>query len=120
MEHLAEDFPAVARFLESLSPSHSVSTTTTTTITDAPTPPSQHHQNAVSERLTSALMASVQDIMQRAEAEGRDPDEELRQVVGRTVLEGVVSGFEMTTGEEQRGPVDDSPAKRPKRDDGPG
>jgi hypothetical protein len=67
-------------------------------------------------------MASVQDIMQRAEAEGRDPDEELRQVVSRTVLEGVVSGFGMTTGEEEeRGPAgNDSPAKRFKTDDRPG
>lgn len=118
IEHLAEDFPSVARFLESLSPSVPNATATA----DAPTPPSQHHQNAVTEQLTSELMASVQDIMQRAEAEGRDPDEELRQVVSRTVLEGVVSGFEMTTtpGEEQRGPANDSPAKRPKTDDGPG
>ncbi len=35
--------------------------------------------------------------MQRAEAEGREPDEELRQAVGRTVLEGVVTGYGMST-----------------------
>lgn len=45
-------------------------------------------------------MASVEDIMQRAEAEGWDPEDELRRVVGRTVLEGVASGFQMTTEEE--------------------
>jgi hypothetical protein len=60
---------------------------------------SQHQQNIVSERLTSSLMESVGDIMQRAEAEGRDPDEELRQVVGRTILDGVQVGFQMTQGE---------------------
>ena len=35
--------------------------------------------------------------MERAEAEGRDPEEELRQVVGRTVLEGVITGYGMGT-----------------------
>ncbi|KAF9468128.1 hypothetical protein BDZ94DRAFT_1247255 [Collybia nuda] len=117
IEHLTEDFPSVARFLESLSPSLPDSRI----VEDAPTPPSQHHQNAISEQLTSELMASVQGIMERAEAEGRDPEDELRQVVSRTVLEGVVSGFEMTTNteEEQRGPANDSPSKRPKTDDGP-
>ena len=53
-------------------------------------------QNQASETLTSTLLQSVQDIMQRADAEGRDPDEELRQVVGRTVLEGVVTGYGMS------------------------
>lgn len=42
-------------------------------------------------------MQSVRDIMQRSEADGRDPDEELRQVVGRIVFEGVVAGYDMTT-----------------------
>lgn len=67
-------------------------------------------------------MTSVQEIMQRAEAEGRDPEEELRQVVSRTVLEGVVTGFEMTENDDQRGYAKDdaSPAKRPKTDDGSG
>lgn len=30
--------------------------------------------------------------MQRAEADGRDPDEELREIIGRTVLDGVARG----------------------------
>ena len=35
--------------------------------------------------------------MARAEAEGREPDEdELRAAVSRTVLEGVVQGFDMS------------------------
>lgn len=89
--------------------------------------PSQHQQNMASEQLTSELMASVQDIMQRAETEGRDPDAELREVVSRTVLEGVVTGFQMTTDDDdRRGPsadikgVNGTPAKRPKTDDGGG
>ncbi|RDB25523.1 hypothetical protein Hypma_006508 [Hypsizygus marmoreus] len=119
IEHLTEDFGHVATYLQSLS---------SPTAPEAPGPlqPSQHQQNAASEQLTSELMASVQDIMQRAEAEGRDPDEELRQVVSRTVLEGVVTGFQMTTDDDDRRGaggdgskgVNGTPAKRPKTDDG--
>lgn len=69
-------------------------------------------------------MHSVHDIMQRAEAEGRNPDEELRAVVGRTVLEGVLTGYEMTTdgdaGEDQREDGGANGSKRSRRDDGPG
>lgn len=35
--------------------------------------------------------------MQRADAEGTDPDEELRAAVSRTVLEGVLAGYELST-----------------------
>ncbi|KAF5371854.1 hypothetical protein D9615_009569 [Tricholomella constricta] len=109
IEHLTEDFPHVASFLRTLVTPSSTSTTNGTA------PPSQHQQNAASEQLTNALMASVEDIMQRATAEGRDPDEELRQAVSRTVLEGVVAGFQMT--EDDDVPVE-SPAKRPRMDGG--
>ncbi|KAI0064784.1 hypothetical protein BV25DRAFT_1777501, partial [Artomyces pyxidatus] len=85
-EHLAEDFPEVARYLESLGGAAPA----------APLQPSQYEQNAASEQLTAALMANVQEIMARAEAEGRDPEEELRQAVGRTVVEGMVAGYGMS------------------------
>ncbi|TFK40312.1 ankyrin repeat-containing domain protein [Crucibulum laeve] len=122
IEHLSEDFGEVANYLQTL-------TTTTTTSSapgaQSPNHPSQHSQNAASEQLTSALMASVQEIMERAEAEGRDPDEELRQVVSRTVLDGVATGYAMTedtsirdAGRAREDP-DDSPSKR-SRMDGPG
>lgn len=65
-------------------------------------------------------MQSVHDIMQRAEAEGRDPDEELRAVVGRTVLEGVVTGYEMTTDGEDRREDNANGSKRSRTDEGPG
>ena len=85
--------------------------------TQPPTLPSQHSQDAASEQLTSSLMSSVQQIMERAQAEGRDPEEELRQVVSRTVFEGVRTGFEMSTDTSSK---DDSPSKRQRTDDGPG
>ncbi|CAA7267157.1 unnamed protein product [Cyclocybe aegerita] len=115
--------------LPSNSSSSNPTATSTSTVASwdaAPIPihmPSQHAQNVATEQLTAALMASVQEIMQRAEAEGRDPDEELRELVSRTVLEGVVTGYGMGAeareggqGQEEgrRGPTDDidSPAKR--------
>lgn len=54
--------------------------------------------------------------MRRAEAEGRDPDEELRQVVERTVLQGMVTGHGMSTlGGERRDATEDGPTEGPKR-----
>ena len=54
--------------------------------------------------------------MERAQAEGRDPEEELRQIVSSTVLEGVLTGFEMST--DTTASNDDPPSKRLKKDDG--
>lgn len=89
---MSEDFPEVAAYLGSLNAPVSQQ------IAQVPTQnlPSQHAQNIASETLTTSLLESVHDIMQRADAEGRDPDEELRQVVGRTVLEGVAAGYDMS------------------------
>ncbi|KAG6844125.1 hypothetical protein H0H87_009612 [Tephrocybe sp. NHM501043] len=109
IEHLSQDFPAVATYLQSLlvaSPSPHPPA--------APEPPSQHAQNAQAEHLTDSLMHTVADIMRRAEAEGRDPDAELRAAVSRTVAEGVVAGYHLTSP-----PPSDSPAKRPRTDDAP-
>ncbi|KAF8807033.1 ankyrin [Phlegmacium glaucopus] len=112
IDHLNEDYPHISEYLRStLDPSALAATQAAATL------PSQHSQNAASEQLTSALMSSVQEIMERAEAEGRDPEEELRRVVSRTVVEGVLTGFEMSTDASSN---DDSPSKRPRTDDGSG
>ncbi|KAH9912810.1 ankyrin repeat-containing domain protein [Fomitopsis serialis] len=109
--------PEVAAYLHSLT-----ATTDPASAASSLTQPSQHAQNLASEHLTSSLIQSVQDVMQRAEAEGRNPDEELRQVVGRTVLEGVVTGYGMSTlGGQRRENAEDGPTEGPKRtrmDDG--
>jgi hypothetical protein len=56
-------------------------------------------------------MESVHGIMERAEAAGTDPEQELQQAVRRAVLEGVVTGFQMSseddTGERNRPPSSD-------------
>ncbi|KAG2133651.1 uncharacterized protein EDB93DRAFT_1093111 [Suillus bovinus] len=109
IEYLQENFPEIAAYLQSrLNPS-------SCTIPEAVSPsrPSQYQQNIATESLTSSLMQSVHDIMQRSEADGRDPDEELRQVVGRTVLEGVIAGYEMTTDSSD---VQANGVKRPRTD----
>ena len=90
--------------------------------------PSQHAQNIVTEELTSEMMQAVQEIMQRAEAEGRDPDPELRVLVGRTVLEGVAAGYEMSVDPSERREEGDDVrereglhgSKRSRTDEGPG
>jgi len=120
IEHLNEDFSHVASYLQSTL----TSPTTVQSTHPHPNPPSQHLQNIASESLTSELMASVQDIIRRAEAEGHDPEEEIRQAVSRTVLQGVVTGFDMTTTQtdsDERRPsaIDATPAKRPRPEYGP-
>ncbi|CAK5268732.1 unnamed protein product [Mycena citricolor] len=113
IDHLQEEFGDVANYLQSLvSPATAVATET------APQP-SQQEQEMTSDRLASALMSSVDEIMRRAEREGTDPDEELRRVVGQTVLEGMLEGYSMSEPSEEND-RESSPNKRPRTDDGPG
>ncbi|QRW04077.1 ankyrin repeats [Ceratobasidium sp. AG-Ba] len=54
------------------------------------TPQSQpSEQEGVSGEMTDALIAETEEIIARCEREGRDPHDELTQVVGRTVLGGM-------------------------------
>lgn len=115
--YLSEDFPEVATYLDSLDSSTSGDPPAAQPM--AQFTPSQHAQNQASEQLTTSLLQSAQEIMQRADAEGRDPDEELRQVVGRAVLAGVATGYGMSTeGAGAREDEDTSDAKRPRTDGG--
>lgn len=124
VDHLSEEFPQVANYLRSVTNTQPIRVNTNAP-PRARQRPSQHQQNIASDELTSSLIQSVQNIMERAEAEGRDPDEELRQVVGRTVLEGVLTGYEMATDEggdtsPREGREAVNGVKRPRTDDGPG
>ncbi|KIP05027.1 hypothetical protein PHLGIDRAFT_129141 [Phlebiopsis gigantea 11061_1 CR5-6] len=120
----AEEFPEVATYLESISPSTAATHTAPSIQTNFV--PSQHAQEQASEALTSSLMDSVQVIMERAEAEGRDPDAELREVVSRAVMQGMVTGYDMgnSTQDAERRGGDDEPdgvngSKRSRTDNGP-
>jgi hypothetical protein len=97
---LEEDFPQVADYLNSL----------TATLADSHHDGepenrdssqllSQRSQEAASERLTSSLISQLSDLAQN-EPVGDEShrDEELRQVVGQVVLEGLVTGYTMANG----------------------
>ena len=113
-EHLAQDFPSVAQYLLSLDPASPAQPSLPSA------QPSEYHRNAASEQLTTSLLQSAHDVMQRADAAGRDPDQELRQVVGETVVAGIVAGLEMRAegeeGDARAGPQsDDAGQGRSKR-----
>lgn len=59
--------------------------------------------------------------MERSEREGTDPDEELRAAVSRTVIDGVVTGFDLgvAANASRRGDDGHDGAKRPRTDEGP-
>ena len=119
IEHLEEDFPAVAAYLRSISiPDQGQPRDDQQNVHEQP---SQHTQNAASEYLTSELISAVQGIMERSEREGTDPDEELRAVVGRTVIGGVATGFDLSEAANDTRREDDGHdgTKRPRTDDGP-
>lgn len=67
--------------------------------------PSQHSQEAASERLTSSLMNQLRDIAQNGEEVGDDShgEEELRRVVRDAVLEGMATGYSMANGDDDIG-----------------
>lgn len=120
MTHLAEEFPDVAAYLQSVG--------SAAPNTNAPSgghaQPSQYSENVASEQLTSTLVERAREILQRAEAEGRDPEEELRQVVGETVLQGVLTGYDLGAqveeSEQNHADADGAEAKRPRTDEGSG
>jgi hypothetical protein len=60
-------------------------------------------------------MDTVHNIMERAERDGTDPDEELRTAVSRAVLDGVATGYEMSeANDETRREESPNSAKRPR------
>ncbi len=98
---LEEDFPQVTEYLNSVTampladshdgePENRVSNQLL----------SQRSQEATSEHLTSSLMSQLSDISQN-ETIGNEShrDEEVRQAVSRAVLESLVTGYTMTTGD---------------------
>lgn len=58
--------------------------------------------------------------MERSEREGTNPDEELRAAVSRTVIEGVVTGFDLgeAANAPRRGDDGHDGTKRPRMGDG--
>ncbi|CEL55520.1 Ankyrin repeat-containing protein P1E11,10 OS=Schizosaccharomyces pombe (strain 972 / ATCC 24843) GN=SPCP1E11.10 PE=4 SV=1 [Rhizoctonia solani AG-1 IB] len=92
IEATEEDFPEVSAYLSSKS-------------SLPPRPQEEQAQvqehDAVSEELTSELIARTQEIIVRAEREGRDPHDELTALVGRTVLGGMAWAGERDQQQQQ-------------------
>jgi hypothetical protein len=67
--------------------------------------PSQHSQEAASERLTSSFMNQLRDIAQNGEevGDGSRGEEVLRRVVRDAVLEGMATGYSMANGDDNVG-----------------
>lgn len=61
--------------------------------------------------------------MERAEREGKDPDEELKRVVGDKLMESVRAGQQMSSGDgaatSSRPSPSEDPASKRSRTDGP-
>ncbi|CUA73380.1 hypothetical protein RSOLAG22IIIB_05270 [Rhizoctonia solani] len=79
IEAVQDDFPEVAEYLRSRS-----------RLPPGPRSTREQEHEAASEQLTAELIAKTEEIIARAEREGRDPHEELTALVGRTVLGGMV------------------------------
>jgi len=99
-DSLLEDFPEVSRYLSSLRPRIDTDSVPSSSPAQARAQathaqPSTYITDQTADALTSQLLNSVHDVMIRAEAEGREPDAELQQLVGRTVLEGVLQGVRL-------------------------
>lgn len=61
----------------------------------APVPqPSEYYTEQASEHLSAELIERAREVMERADREGRDPEQELLQVVGDAVLGGMRAGQE--------------------------
>ncbi|KAG9011094.1 hypothetical protein FRB94_009237 [Tulasnella sp. JGI-2019a] len=108
-ENLDEDFPEVATYLRGLTSQSEVPLP----MASLPPAPSQFLAERTTEHLSSELVTQVQEIMERSERDGTDPDEELRRVVGDTLLESYQAGRQM------RGAVQDiEPTAKRARTDG--
>ena len=62
----------------------------------SPSQPSTYNTDQTASQLTNSILTNAQAIIQRAEAEDRDPEAELQDMVGRIVLRGVVTGANWT------------------------
>jgi hypothetical protein len=97
---LEEDFPQVADYLNSLTATLADSSDGELENRSSSQLLSQRSQEAASESLTSSLMSQLSDIAQN-EPMGDEShrDEQLRQAVGHVVLESLVTGYTMASGD---------------------
>lgn len=75
-------------------------------------PPSQFLTERTTQQLSTDLITRAQGVIEQAEREGRDPETELRQIVGDTILDSMRAGQQMR--DDERREPDGEAAKRPK------
>jgi len=109
-QHLEEDFPAIARFLsndnEEQDPNGDLS---------------EYAKEQLTDKMTDQMMSAVEEIMTRAEAGGYNPDEELTELVTKTILNTLEARGNVLSTEEEGGTsaaIDAQRAnKKPKTDE---
>lgn len=99
---MEEEYPDIASYLTSLASPQTINTSTpllhtpphlaSTLQTISTSQTSEYHAAREAEGLTDSLLSSVNEIMVRTEAEGTDPDLELRALVEQTVMRSMVIG----------------------------
>ncbi|KAG8821723.1 hypothetical protein FRC17_009743 [Serendipita sp. 399] len=104
-QHLYEEYPAIARFLDPTIGQSQANGTGTEDEVDEGEGPSEYAQEQLTEVLTERMMQSVAEIMARAAEEGFDPEEELAALVRKTVLESLDAGEGLV--EEAADPLED-------------
>ncbi|KAG8762584.1 hypothetical protein FRC15_008436 [Serendipita sp. 397] len=97
-QHLFDDYPAIAQFLDPTIDHTSQNNGATEAEEEEGERPSEYAQEQLTERLTSQMMQSVAEIMARAAEGGYDPEDELEELVRKTVLESLDAGEELVEG----------------------
>ncbi|KIO34599.1 hypothetical protein M407DRAFT_240459 [Tulasnella calospora MUT 4182] len=115
VDRLEEDAPEVSDYLRSRSSAVIPDTSSGGT---QPLSPSQFATDQAAEHLSSELISQVQEIMERAEREGVDPEEELRKVVGDSLLASIRAGQGMS-GQNDSSAENGDTSKRARLDGSP-
>lgn len=114
-DRLEEDAPEVSEYLRSLGSSVTQDTSNGATQLVSP---SQFATDRAAELLSSELISQVHEIMERAEREGTDPEEELKKIVGDSLLASIRAGQGMS-GQDSSSVSNSDSSKRARLDDGP-
>lgn len=109
IEHLQEEYPEISEYLRSLSGQPSAVTNA------AAPPPSQYLQNVASDQLTDNLINALENIDPQSQV---PVEQQIQEAVGRTVIEGVITGYELSQSSDERRDTDaEASPKRQKVED---
>lgn len=80
-QHLTEDFPAIARFLLGNSEDKEDGAQNEEL--------SEYAKEQLTDKMTDQVMSAVEEIMTRAEAGGYNPDDEIAELISKTVIDAL-------------------------------